>query len=133
MTSSALPVRVDPDQPQKRQLAEGEVHVYLVRLDAGEYVCVVAEQRGVNLTLRLFTPAGEKVVEVDSPTGTWGVERVSEVAEAAGDYRVDVVGNEGTPAGEYEIRIEEHLVATDVTESHRKRVAAERVFLEGER
>jgi CHAT domain-containing protein len=130
MTNPAPPMRVGPDQPQKRQLTEGEVHPYFVRLEAGEYVRIIAEQRGVDLLLRLFAPGGtQPLVEVDSPTGTRGFERVVEIAEVAGDYRVDVIGGEATPAGEYEIRIEERRAAT---EADHKRVEGERMFLVGD-
>jgi CHAT domain-containing protein len=126
----ATPVRLEPGQKQERPLAEKETHPYLVRLEAGDYVRIVAEQRGVDLALSLFSPDGKPIVEgVDSPTGDRGAERVSEVATAAGDYRVDVLGTDGTPKGTYEIRIDERHAATD---ADRRRVEGERVFLAGE-
>jgi CHAT domain-containing protein len=129
MSSPAPPVRLEPEHRQERPLQEGETHPYLVRLEAGEFVRIVAEQRGVDLVLRLLAPSGERIAEVDSPTGTRGAERVSEVAAVAGDYRVEVEGEKGSPPGSYEIRIDKHR---DATEADRKRVEGERVFLEGE-
>jgi CHAT domain-containing protein/Tfp pilus assembly protein PilF len=126
----APPVRLEPGQKQDRPLAEKEIHPYLVRLEVGEYVRVVAEQRGVDLALRLRAPSGDLIAEVDSPTGTRGAERVSEVATVAGDYRFDVVGNVGTSKGTYEIQIEQHQTATA---ADHQRVEGERVFLEGEK
>jgi CHAT domain-containing protein/Tfp pilus assembly protein PilF len=123
-------LRIEPGQKQQeRPLAEKETHPYLIHLEAGEYIRVAAEQRGVDLTLRLLSPSGELITEMDSPTGDRGAERVSEVAFAAGDYRFEVVGNKGTSPGKYEIRIEEKRAAT---EADRRRVEGERTFLEGE-
>ncbi len=127
--SAAQPVRIEPGQKAGRPLAEGATHPYLVRLEAGEYVRIAAEQRGVDLVLRLVAPGGDLIAEVDSPTGTQGAERVSEVAAVSGDYRAEVVGGEGTTPGAYEIQIEEKGPAT---EAHRRRVEAERVFQDGE-
>jgi CHAT domain-containing protein len=127
--SAAPPVRIEPGQRVGRLLAAGETHPYLVRLEAGEYVRIIAEQRGVDLILRLLAPDGGVIAEVDSPTGTRGAERVSEIAVTAGDYRTEVVGADETPPGEYEIRIEDRRPATA---ADRKRVEGERVFLEGE-
>lgn len=130
MSSPAVPVKIQSGQKIERALTEGETHPYLIALKAGEYIRVVAEQKGVDLVLHLFAPSGEQVTEVDSPTGTRGSERLSEIAAVAGDYRVDVVGGKGTPPGDYEIRIAEYRVAT---EDDRMRVEGERVFLQGER
>jgi tetratricopeptide (TPR) repeat protein len=129
-STPAQPVRIEPGQKQERPLAEKEAHPYLVRLAAGDYLHVVAEQRGVDLALRLTAPGGALIAEVDRCKGIRGVERVSEVATEAGDYRIDVVGNERTPKGVYEIRIDERHAAT---EADRSRVAGERFFLQGEK
>ena len=126
----ATPERLELGQKQERPLAEKETHPYLVRLEVGEYVRVAADQRGVDLTLRLMAPGGALIAEVDNLKGIQGAERVSEVATEAGDYRVDVVGNEGTPTGLYEVRIDERHAAT---EADRSRVVGERLFLEGEK
>lgn len=128
--SLATPVRLEPGLP-KRRLAEGETHPYLLSLETGEYVRIVADQYGVDLVLKLFAPGGtQPLVEKDSPTGTRGAERISVIAAVTGDYRVEVVGGEGTAAGDYEIRVAERRVATP---ADHKRVDGERIFLEGER
>lgn len=129
MTSPTQPVRLDSTQPQEHQLAEGETHLYQVPLEAGEYIRIVAEKRGVDLVLSLWSPGDERIAEIESPTGVLGAERISEVAAVTGDYRVEVAGGEGTPAGTYEIRIEEKGPASAV---RRRLVAAERIFREGE-
>jgi CHAT domain-containing protein/Tfp pilus assembly protein PilF len=129
MSNPAPPVRLEPEQRQEGQLKEKETRSYLVRLEAGEYVRITAEQLGVDLTLRLLAPGGELIAEVDtpSPSGTKGFERVSEVAAVSGDYRVEVVGT--TTPGRYEIQTETPRPAT---QADRLRVQGERTFLEGE-
>ncbi len=130
MISPTQPEELVSAQQKRRQLASGEEHPYFLRLKTGEYVRIIAEQRGVDLLLRLIAPGGTKLIaEVDSPTGTRSFEQVSEIAETSGDYRVEVIGGEETPAGEYEIRIEERRMAT---EADHKRVKGERVLWEGE-
>jgi CHAT domain-containing protein/Tfp pilus assembly protein PilF len=129
MRSSAPPTRIEQGQSVVRPLAAGDIHPYLVRLTAGAYVRVAAEQRGADLVLSLYGPNGELLVKVDSPTGIRETERVSAVAQTTGDFRFEVVGGDGTPAGEYEIQIEERGPATP---AHRQRVAGQQVFQEGE-
>ncbi|HYH47606.1 MAG TPA: tetratricopeptide repeat protein, partial [Thermoanaerobaculia bacterium] len=129
MSSPAPPVRIEPGQTVVRPLAAGDIHPYLVRLTAGDYVRVAAEQRGVDLVLRLYDPGDERSRDVDSSYGPREAERISTVADAAGDFTFEVQGGEGTPPGTYEIRIEEREPATV---AHRQRVEAELAFQEGE-
>lgn len=123
------PVSLEAGQPLERRIEGGGKHQYLLRVEAGEYVRVAAEQRGIDVVLRLFGPDGALLTEVDSPTGDRGAERVSEVAPAAGAYRLEVEAFEAAAPGAYEVRIEERRAATEVD---RRRVEAERVFAEGE-
>jgi CHAT domain-containing protein/tetratricopeptide (TPR) repeat protein len=130
MSVETEPVRLEPGHPITRDLAGGGTQSYLVGLKAGQYVRLAADQRGIDVILRLLTPAGSPIVEVDSPNGAYGPERASEVADAAGDYRIEVKsGNAADKPGRYEMRIEELRPATD---QDRTRVSAERVYAEGE-
>ena len=130
MSSETEPVRLEPGHPITRDLAGGGTQSYLVGLKAGQYVRMAADQRGIDVILRLLTPTGSPIVEVDSPNGAYGPERASEVADATGDYRVEVKsGNAADKPGQYEMRIEELRPAT---EQDRTRVAAERVYAEAE-
>jgi tetratricopeptide (TPR) repeat protein len=124
------PVQLELGHPIVRDLAGGESHSYLVRLEAGQYVRLGADQRGIDVALDLSTPDGGLVAHIDSPSGTRGAERVSEVAKTAGDYRVEVKSEEGSAKpGRYEMRIEDLRPATD---QDRTRVQAERVYGQGE-
>jgi len=124
------PARLELGHPVVRDLAAGESHSYLFRLEPGQYVRLRAEQRGIDVALDLFAPGGVLVAHVDSPSGTRGAERVSEVAKAAGDYRVEVKSEDASvKPGQYEMRIEDLRPAT---EEDRTRVQAERVYGQGE-
>jgi CHAT domain-containing protein/Tfp pilus assembly protein PilF len=124
------PVRLELGHPIVRDLAGGESHSYLVRLEPGQYVRLSADQRGIDVVLSLLAPGGGLVAKMDSPSGIHGAERVSEVAKAAGDYRVEVKSEESSAKpGRYEMRIEDLRPATD---EDRTRVKAERVYGQGE-
>jgi CHAT domain-containing protein len=124
------PVQLELGHPIVRDLAGGESHSYLVRMEPGQYVRLGAEQRGIDVALDLFGPGGVLVAHVDSPSGIHGAERVSEVAKAAGDYRVEVKSEEASAKpGRYEMRIEDLRPATG---EDRTRVKAERVYGQGE-
>ncbi len=130
MSAETGPVRLEPGHPVSRTLSGGKAHIYLVALKAGQYVRLTAEQKGIDVVLRLLAPDGHEIISVDSPNGAQGPERASEVAAAAGDYRVEVRSDHPkAKPGQYEMRIDELRPAT---ERDRTRVTAERVFAEGE-
>ncbi len=130
MNAEKEPVRLQPGHPVTRKLSGGGAHSYLVALKAGQYVRLTAEQKGIDVVLRLLAPDGHEIISVDSPNGDQGPERASEVAETTGDYRVEVRSdNAKDKPGPYEMRIDELRPATG---RDRTRVAAERAFAEGE-
>lgn len=92
--------------PSRRKLGQKRWDVYFVDLPAGSFIKVVAEQRGVDVTLKLFTPGGSSPIEeADSPTDTEGPESFTYVANQAGRFRIEVHSLE--QQGEYEIKISE--------------------------
>jgi CHAT domain-containing protein/tetratricopeptide (TPR) repeat protein len=122
---------LEPGKPIEAELSAMKGHAYELVLQAGQYAYVIAEQKGIDVAVRLIGPDGHRIVRVDSPNGRQGPEPVREVAEAATTYRIEVVCSDPTAAkGRYEIRIEELRPATD---GDRKQVFAERRFAEGER
>lgn len=118
------------NKPVERELAAGQTHSYLIALDAGQYLRVIADQRGIDVVVVLFAPDGTQLVEVDSPNGTQGPEHVSAIMKASGNYRLEVRSLEkGAPAGRYNLKIEELRKATQQDES---RVTAEGAFRQAE-
>ncbi len=107
------PVPLAVGTPVERELRGGEEHRYAVRLDVGQYLYAVIEQKGVDVVVTLTDPGGAAVGEVDSPNGAQGPEPVYYVAETAGVYRLDVRSRDTkAPAGRYEVMVVEARAAT---------------------
>jgi CHAT domain-containing protein len=117
--------------PIERELAGGETHVYSVTLAAGQYLHAVAEQRGIDLKVAVFTPDGKELISLDSLTAMIGPEPVSVVAETAGVYRLEVSPiNKEAPKGRYEVQIDELGMATPEDNT---RIDAQKLFAEGDK
>src|SRR3954462_8858665 len=67
MSAETAPVRLEPGRPLTRDLAGGGTQAFLVGVKAGQYVRVAADQRGIDVALRLLAPDGRLLIEVDSP------------------------------------------------------------------
>jgi hypothetical protein len=106
---------LQPGTPIERTLSAGQTHSYSVSLEQDQLLQLVVEQRGIDVVVRVFSPAGKRLGEFDSPNGTEGPENVSIIAAAAGAYRVDVtpLGGYENPSGRYEIKIVEVRKATE--------------------
>src|SRR5207249_4440557 len=101
-------------------LAAGQSHSYTINLEQDQFLQLVVDQRGIDVVVRVFSPAGRRLSEVDTPNGTNGPEDVTVIAEAAGVYRIEVTPLDPTPPpGRYEI----NFVASFSSEPH-KRLAA---------
>src|SRR5262249_25261670 len=106
-------------------------HSYRIALDAGKYLGVHVDQRGIDVTVALLTPDGEMVAVSRSDRGNFGPETVSMIAEKPVEARLEIRAPDWeAPAGRYEAQITDLRVAT---EQDRKRVDAERVLAEGGR
>ncbi len=120
-----------PGHPIEREISSGQSHSYRIALDAGRYLRVQVEQRGIDVTVALFAPGGKMIAESRSDNGNFGPETVSMIAEAPVEVRLEVRAPDWeAPAGRYEARIADLRTAT---EQDRKRVDAERLFAQGER
>jgi CHAT domain-containing protein/tetratricopeptide (TPR) repeat protein len=132
-SSSSQPSQVArplaPDQPVERPLASGEAHVYLIDLQAGQYLRVGVTQRGVNISLKLFGPEQQQLAQVNNENNVKGVETITLVAELRGSYRLEVLPlKQGPVRGQYLIKIEELRASTP---EDRESVKAERASAEG--
>lgn len=110
----------------EQELAAGEIRRYSVELAAGEVVRVVAEQRGVDVGLKVVDPLGGTVITVDRPIAASGAERVTILAARPGRYTLEVgEAGDGTP-GRYLLRVVDG--PRPAGEPDRLRAAAERTF-----
>ncbi|MCI0487620.1 MAG: CHAT domain-containing protein [Blastocatellia bacterium] len=119
-----------PGSAIEGKLGRGGSHSYIIKLDANIYLRAAVAQRGVDIVLTLFGPGGDKIVATDRWRMIEGTESVSALTDAEGDYRLEVrASSEKAATGSYEIRIE---TLREATPEDRTRVAAERVYAEGD-
>ena len=119
---------LEPGKPVQRELGAGEAHSYALIVAAGQYVLVLADQRGIDVTLSAFDPNGKKLVEADM-FRIGETELISLVAETSGSYLLEVRSLDMTTAkGRYEVKIKELRAAT---EQDKIAFAAERMIAEG--
>jgi CHAT domain-containing protein/tetratricopeptide (TPR) repeat protein len=118
-------------KPIKAKLAAGETRAFRLTVKAGQYLHIAIEQQGIDLAATLIAPDGKPVSESDHAKGKQGSETLSLMAEAAGVYRVDISAPKNdAPPGRFTITLDE-LRAAKPNDS--TRVAAEQLFLEGQR
>ena len=119
-----------PAAPTVWRLAGGEVRSHELALDAGEYAHVVVDQRGIDVLVRLYDPAGTLLTEVDSPNGTDGPEPLSAIAGRAGTFRLEVRSLEAAAdPGDYALSVE----TRPARPADRQRVAAEYAYADAGR
>lgn len=101
--------------PIDRDLEGANVHEFTVNLEENDFIQLVVEQRGIDVVVKVFSPAGKDLGEFDSPTGSEGPEHVSFVAITAGSYRVTVgpLDPNDRAKGRYQIKILEVRQATE--------------------
>src|SRR5262245_40413248 len=76
--------------PIERTLGPGQAHDFTVAAEENNYVQLVVEQRGIDVSVKVSSPGGKSLGEYDTPNGPEGPENVSFVATAAGTYRITV-------------------------------------------
>ena len=102
-----------PDQTIERESARGQEHRYQIALQAGEYVRVVVEQRGIDVTVQTRGADDVVIAEWQDEVTRSGAEKVDVVADAAGAYTFAIAAAPGTIApGSYAIRVDSRRAAT---------------------
>src|SRR5262245_36434786 len=59
-------------KPIERELAGGQSHTYQITLNAGQYVKLVVDQRGIDVSVSIFSPDGKPITEANSEPRTEG-------------------------------------------------------------
>ena len=72
---------LQPGVPLERSIAPPQVHLYSLNLEAGQFVQLVVEQRGIDVFIAVIGPERKRVGEYDSPNGDDGPENISFVVE----------------------------------------------------
>ena len=97
------PVRIEADASYTRTLSSGEIHLYHLALESGDYARLEIVQQGLDVATVVRGPSGSEIVKVDSPTGRFSTENVSLIAEAKGEYELEVRASNSKDAGRYEL------------------------------
>ena len=53
-------------EPIERQFSGGDVHSYRIALNAGQYLSVLVEEKGIDLVVRMMASDGKKLAEGDN-------------------------------------------------------------------
>jgi len=110
------PTTLQLGTPVERAIGPGQIHEFTITLEENSFVQFVVEQRGIDVVVKVSTPAGKTIGEYDSPNGTDGPEHVSFVGVAAGSYRITVQPLEQgdtTSTGRYQIKLLELRQASE--------------------
>ena len=114
-------------KPVAAEIAGGQTHTYQIPLTAGQFMRVVVEQRGIDLTLTLVThgsEAAKPVAEVDLTRVD--LESLSYEATVSGDYRLTLRAlGAATRTGNYQVRLEQRDAATA---QDKQRIEAEKLL-----
>jgi CHAT domain-containing protein/tetratricopeptide (TPR) repeat protein len=94
------------EPPREKELAAGARDAYEIDLDAGQYLHLVVEQRGLDVSIDVFAPGGRRLFQADSPNGDWQPEHVHLLAERPGRHRFLVAAVKPGSHGAYLARIE---------------------------
>ncbi|MGH9754964.1 MAG: CHAT domain-containing protein [Blastocatellia bacterium] len=114
----------------ERRLSGGETHVFQITLTLGQRLRVIADQHGIDVAIKIFTPHDRQLVEMDCQNNTQGPEIASVIAEQDETYRVEIRSpSKSVPAGRYELRFE----IAGVTEQDRRWIEAQQAYTEGRR
>jgi hypothetical protein len=101
--------------PIDRKLGPGEVQEFTIKLEENALMQIVVEQRGIDVIVKVFSPAGKSIGEYDTPNGSDGPEHVSLVAVTPGTYRVAVTPLDpaNPSSGHFQIKLVELRQATE--------------------
>ncbi len=100
------PHLIRPGETIEREMAAGETHSYGLDLEADHFVHVIADQKGIDVAVKLLDPDGEVMIRVDSPIGAYGTEELFAIAPVKDRYRLEVESEKADVApGNYSLTI----------------------------
>ncbi len=108
------PTTLQLGTPIERTLKPGQTLEFTLNLKENTFVQLVVEQRGIDATVKVFSPSGKILGDFDSPNGNDGPEHVSFVGVAAGAYMIAVSPlNPDASPGQIEIKLLEMREANE--------------------
>src|ERR1044071_2401940 len=121
---------LDASQPITRNLRGCEYHYFRILFRSGQYSRIVVNQRGIDVSVKLYQPDGKIVAQSNRMTGAYGPETISWLSESGGFYKLEVSSARADQiAANYDIKILDEHTATF---QNRSRIPAENVFMQGE-
>ena len=123
------PTTLVPGQLVEREIAGGQSHRYQITLKAGQFIRLLALQKGINIRIALSDQDGKEIWEADFSGNFGGQESLSYEAPVDGAYRVTIRPFVDTAKiGIYELQLESKATTAA---ADKKRIDAERVLMEG--
>ncbi|MGH9845814.1 MAG: hypothetical protein ACREEM_44480 [Blastocatellia bacterium] len=61
---------LSPNTPIEREIAGGQTHIYVIKWAAGQFLRVMAWQKGIDLAVALADPEGKQIKDLSIPLGT---------------------------------------------------------------
>jgi molybdopterin/thiamine biosynthesis adenylyltransferase len=109
------PTTLQLGTPIERTLKPEQTQTFTLNLKENTYVQLVVEQRGIDVTVKVFSPSGKLLGDFDSPNGNDGPEYVSFVGIAAGPYSIAVspLNPDDASTGQFEIKLLEMREANE--------------------
>ena len=98
--------RLTLNAPVERALKSGQTDVFTVKAKAGEFLHVIALQKGVDVIVTITDPKGKLLIEADSPNQLEGPEPAATLCSRRGKYTVRIIAAPNqAPNGKYELRL----------------------------
>jgi tetratricopeptide (TPR) repeat protein len=111
---ASAPITLEAGKPLGRLIQGGQSHSYQLRLEPGQYAAINVTQRGIDVIVSTFGPAGQLLSDFDAEYRKQGEEAVSVVADSAGLYRIEVKPkSKSAQRARYEIRLLETRAASE--------------------
>lgn len=88
--SSGIEHLIVPGSPVEGEIGAGQVRTFRIRVDADQYVRLIIEHHGVELSIRLSNPDSNLIAEMEGPYGDRETKSVSIKADVDGDYKVEL-------------------------------------------
>jgi CHAT domain-containing protein len=127
--SSSELLDLPANQTLEREITGVETHRYKLDLKVDEFFQIRAEQKSVDVTLRLLDATGNVLATMDSPNGKEGFETLTFVPAKAGSFILEVINSDAkVEKGIYTIKRE---VSRTATTKDKRRVEVEGFFVEG--
>src|SRR5687767_624137 len=113
---------LDVGRSVRRTIDSSSTHRWTVDMRANHVAVLVVRQRGVDVNLRVLTPAGVVRRRFDSPLVPYGIQRAAWVADARGPWIIEIQPGRPQPPGDYELT---WAVARPATERDREAARAD--------